>query len=79
MTSKRSEDVPTAPDNHDPMLEVVARIERKLDSFTTIAQNCFNQIMIERQERLESEKRFVLAQRKLARRISKLETAVGLE
>jgi hypothetical protein len=61
------------------MLEVVARIEQKLDSFTTIAQNCFNQIMVERKERLETEKRLTRAQNKLARRISKLEVAVGIE
>jgi hypothetical protein len=79
VTQKNSADLPTSPESHDPMLEVVARIETKLDSFTTIAQNCFNQIMVERKERLESEKRLVLAQKKLARRISKLEVAVGIE
>jgi hypothetical protein len=67
----------TTPD-HD-MLQVVARIEKKLDSFTAIAQNCFNQILVERKARLDSEKRLVSAHKKLARRIAKLESAVGIE
>ena len=50
-------DPPTKPENPDPMIAVVARIEGKVDTLTNMLQTLFDELQIYRQKTDDHEER----------------------